>query len=134
LKRYLLDTNICIYFLNGKFNLDKKIKEIGGLKECLISEITMTELKFGAANSKRIKENTKVVKQLADTVTILPIYNCLDIYASEKARLRKAGNPVDEFDLLIGASAVANKLILVTKNTKDFARIKGIKLEDWTIS
>lgn len=94
----------------------------------------MTELKFGAANSKRIKENTKVVKQLADTLTILPIYNCLDIYASEKARLRKAGNPVDEFDLLIGASAVANKLILVTKNTKDFARIKGIKLEDWTIS
>jgi tRNA(fMet)-specific endonuclease VapC len=54
------------------------------------------------------------------------------LYAKEKARLRKAGTPIDDFDLLIGATAVTHKLIMVTNNTKHFKRINGIKLEDWT--
>ena len=51
--------------------------------------------------------------------------------ANEKARLRKAGTPVDDFDLLIGATAVANKMILVTNNFKHFDRIDGIDLINW---
>jgi len=55
----------------------------------------------------------------------------LDSYAQEKARLRKQGTPLDDFDLLIGASAVANNLILVTNNVKHFERIEGITIENW---
>jgi tRNA(fMet)-specific endonuclease VapC len=55
------------------------------------------------------------------------------LFASEKARLRKIGEPIDNFDLLIGATAVHHGLTLVTNNTKHFQRIQGIQLQDWTI-
>ncbi len=55
-------------------------------------------------------------------------------YAIEKVRLRKQGTPVDDdFDLLIGATALENQLILVTENTKDFHRLEGIQLENWIV-
>lgn len=63
----------------------------------------------------------------------MPIYPALDIYASEKARLQKSGKVIDDFDLLIGASAVSFDLIMVTNNTNHFNRIKNLRFEDWTI-
>ena len=63
---------------------------------------------------------------------IIPIFGALDFYAKEKARLRKLGTPIDDFDLLIGATAVTNELIIVTNNTKHFTRIDLIEIEDWT--
>jgi tRNA(fMet)-specific endonuclease VapC len=54
------------------------------------------------------------------------------LYAKVKARLRKAGTPIDEFDLLIGVTSITHNLILVTNNTEHFKRIDGIALEDWT--
>ena len=60
------------------------------------------------------------------------IYNSLDIYAKEKARLRKAGMVIDDFDLLIGSTAIAHKITLVTNNSAHFKRLKGIEMEDWT--
>jgi tRNA(fMet)-specific endonuclease VapC len=55
------------------------------------------------------------------------------VYAREKARLRKKGLPLDDFDFLIGATAIANKLTLVTRNVNDFNRLEGIKIENWAI-
>lgn len=65
---------------------------------------------------------------------ILPIFSCLDIYAAEKARLRKKGTPLNDFDLLIGATAIFNKLILVTNNERHLERMRGISIENWTKS
>ena len=66
-------------------------------------------------------------------VKVVPIFHSLNMYAKEKSRLRKAGTPVDEFDILIGVTSVThNLLIMVTNNTDHFTRIKGIVLEDWT--
>lgn len=65
-------------------------------------------------------------------VQILPIFHSLDLYASEKARLRKAGIPIDDFELLTGVTSVTYKLIMVTNNSDHFKRIKGINLEDRT--
>lgn len=65
-------------------------------------------------------------------VQILPIFGSLDVYANEKARLRKVGKSIDDFDLLIGASAIANDLVLVTNNIKHFDRLNDVKIEDWT--
>lgn len=62
----------------------------------------------------------------------MPIFSALDIYAQEKARLKTKGKIVDEFDLLIGSTAVFNNYVLVTHNVKDFERIKDIRIEDWT--
>lgn len=133
MNRYLLDTNICIYLLKGLYDLDKKI-ESAGIDNCYVSEITVAELKYGVENSNRPDKNRKVLEEFQDRFSIIPIFSCLDIYAKEKARLRKSGNILDDFDLLIGASAVFNELVLVTKNTSDFSRIIGVSLEDWTIT
>ena len=130
MKKYLLDTNICIYFLKGLFNLDKEIEK-AGLSNCYVSEITIAELKFGAENSEHQEKNRKTVDLFLSKFTIIPIFNSLDVYAKEKTRLRKKRLPLDDFDLLIGATAISNNLTLVTRNLTDFERLKGIDLENW---
>lgn len=128
---YLLDTSICIFFLRGKMNLDKTMKEIGR-ENCYISEITVFELRYGAENSNDILKSHNAVNDFINGISIIPIYGCIKNYAKEKVRLRKIGKPIhDEFDLLIGVTAVENNLTLVTDNTKDFQNIKDIKIENW---
>ncbi len=111
--------------------MDAKFRSIG-LHRCFISEITVAELKFGAEKSQKIQHNRKVTSTFIEQMNVLPIYSGLDIYAKEKARLQKLGSPVDDFDLLIGSTAISNKLILVTNNTRHFERMKGIDLENWS--
>lgn len=131
--QYLLDTNICVFLLRGQYDMDKKIDEVG-LENCHISEITMAELKYGAelGRKKGIKQRAQGLDSFLSSIQILPISNAIDLYASEKARLRLAGTPADDdFDLLIGCTAIANDLIMVTENIKDFKNFSNIKLENW---
>lgn len=130
MKQYLLDTNICIYLFKDLFGLAEKIEAIGTNK-FFISEITIAELKFGAENSDFPERNAEKINQLQQRFTVVPIFNSLDVYAREKARLRKAGRILDDFDLLIGSTAIFNNLTLVTRNVSDFARLTGIEIENW---
>jgi len=130
LKKYLLDTNICIYFLGNEYNIKGKIEK-AGLENCLVSEVTIAELKFGAENSQNKEKNRRTIDGFAKKFSIIPIYNSLDIYAREKARLRKKGQPLDDFDLLIGATAISNNFILVTRNVSDFDRMNEIEIKNW---
>lgn len=129
--KYLLDTNICVFFLRGKLNLVDIIKE-KGRENCYISEITIVELSYGAENILNPKKSHKSVDAFLNGLSIVPIFGGIKRYAKEKVRLRKIGKRMhDEFDLLIGVTAIENKLILVTDNTKDFERLDGIKMENW---
>jgi tRNA(fMet)-specific endonuclease VapC len=129
--QYLLDTSTCVFFLRGKFNLDEIIKK-AGLENCFISEITVLELRYGAENSDNPAKSHKAVDAFVSGLSIIPIYGSIKRYAKEKVRLRKTGKPMnDEFDLLIGVTAIDHKLTLVTDNMKDFERLDGIKLENW---
>lgn len=128
---YLLDTNICIYFLKGRYGLVEKIERIG-FENLFISEITVAELKYGVEKSTHPDKNRPVINELIDRFKQLPIYGALDVYAKEKARLKKAGNIVDDLDLLIGATAIQNNMVLVTNNEKHFDRLQNIKVENWT--
>lgn len=129
--RYLLDTNTCVFFLRGRLNLDDIIKE-KGRENCYISEITVVELLYGAENSDNPSQSHKAVDKFINGLTIIPIFGSIKLYAKEKVRLRKIGKAMhDEFDLLIGVTAIENRLTLVTDNTKDFERLDGIKLENW---
>ena len=128
--KYLLDTNICIYFLKGQFKLEKKFESVG-LYEMAISEITVAELVFGAENSQNPSHNLETVEKFSEKITILPLIEAVKIYGKEKSRLRKEGKMISDFDLLIGATAITNDLVMVTRNVKEFKRIKGIKLENW---
>jgi tRNA(fMet)-specific endonuclease VapC len=129
--KYLLDTDISVFCLRGKYNINQKLKEIIGYDNCFISEITLAELKYGAELSERVEENLHSINEFANKIGILPIFNSLDLYAKEKARLKKSGNLIDDFDLLIGCSSIKNNLILVTNNTNHFERIENIKIENW---
>ena len=130
--KYLLDTNICIHFFRGKFNLYGKFQEIG-IEDCVISEITLAELVFGAENSSNPRKNFDLIESFSDQVMILPIINAIYLYGKEKARLRKAGTMISDLDLFIGCTAIENDLIMVTENESVFERIFGIKLENWVV-
>lgn len=130
MKKYLLDTDICIYYIKGRYNLNKKFEAVGE-ENCYISEITLAELKFGVENTSNPSKNKKVLDNFLSGVQILPIFNAIDLYAKEKARLKKLGTLIDDFDLLIGATAVANGLVMVTNNVSHFEKIAGIEVENW---
>lgn len=120
-----------MFFLRGKMDLDKTMKE-KGRENCYISEVTVLELRFGAENSDDAVKSHKAVDDFISGLSIIPIYSCVKRYAKEKVRLRKSGKPIhDEFDLLIGVTSVENKLTLVTDNVKHFQNIEDIKIENW---
>jgi tRNA(fMet)-specific endonuclease VapC len=130
---YLLDTNICIFYLRGKYDIDQLIDKVGW-ENCYISEITELELKMGIELSMQRDgiDRSRQLNQFLSDIKILPIYGAIDIAASEKIRLRLAGTPCDDnFDLLIACSAIANNMVCVTDNTKDFHRFRNIRLENW---
>ncbi len=131
MKKYLIDTNTCIFFIKGNYDLKKKFEKVN-LDNCFISEITLAELKFGVENSERKEKNQIALDNFVTGIKVVPIFHSLNLYAKEKARLRKAGTPIDDFDILIGVTSVTHNLIMVTNNTREFIRIKGINLEDWT--
>lgn len=128
---YLLDTNIVVFLLRGKFSIDAKIASVGE-ENCFISEITIAELKYGAKKSLRPSYQMQLVTDFADLLTVLPILPVLDLYAQERVRLEALGTPIDNFDLLIGVTAVRHGLKLVTNNSKHFTRIENVNWVDWT--
>lgn len=128
--KYLLDSNICIHFFRGNFGVLDKLKEVG-IENCMISEVTLAELVFGAEKSNNPEKNHKLIEKFVSQLTILPIFEAIPYYGKEKVRLQKAGNMISDFDLLIGCTALGNNLIMVTENTKEFERIDKIRLENW---
>ena len=128
--KYLLDTDICIFFLQGKHKIKDKIKNVG-IENCYISEITIAELKYGAENSTNREKHAIEVEKMEELFTVLPIYSSLDEFAKEKSRLRKEGVLIPDFDLLIGVTSTTNDLIMVTNNVKHLQRINIIRIENW---
>lgn len=128
---YLLDTSTCVFFLRGQLNLDQKLKE-KGRENFYVSEITILELYYGAENSDKPDKSYRAVADFLSGLKIIPIYSSMKRYAKEKVRLRRIGKPMnDEFDLLIGVSAVENRLKLVTDNVNDFRDLEGLEIENW---
>ena len=132
MKKYLIDTNISIFYIKGKYDLYKKFETVE-VSNCFISEITLVELKFGIENSEYPEKNKKALDDFLTGIKVIPIFNSLDFYAKEKTRLRTLGTLIDDFDLLIDATAVVNRLVMVTNSINHFKRIKNIDIEDWTI-
>ena len=130
---YLLDTNIVVFLLKNKVEVVNRIRETG-LKNCYISEITIAELKYGATKSPRAEHHHKILSEFLSTIQVIPIIDLLDDYAVERVRLEKLGIRIDDFDLLIGITAVVNRFTMITNNVKHLGRIKNIKIEDWSLS
>ncbi len=126
----LLDTCACIEILKGNMNVYRIVKSLSNSQR-LVSEITVAELMFGVELSKRKFFEQQKVNDFLNDFSILPISNSIRRFAKEKARLQKEGTPIEDFDLLIGVSAVENNLMLVTDNIKHMSRINDILIENW---
>ena len=129
---YLLDTDICIFYLKGQYGLKQKIRE-AGTQHCFLSEITVLELIYGAARSPRYQQHMEEVAKMRQLFEVIPISTAFNLFAREKARLVQTGTAIPDFDLLIGATAVAGNLIMVTNNEKHMNRIENISIENWTL-
>ncbi len=129
---YLLDTNTCIYFLNR--SSEKIISKMKSLSPSNIklSSITVAELFFGAEKSKAQKKNWATVQSFIGHFERIPFdEKCGLHYAKIRTPLERSGSPIGPMDLLIASTTLANGLILVTNNVKEFKRIKGLNLENW---
>jgi len=107
-----------------------------GTLQCCISVISMHELYYGAYLAKERKEEyfekeLQKIRKLTERFTILPLDTHGEIYGRIKYTLRKIGKPVDEFDMVIAAHALAEGLTVVTDNIKHFENMPDVKVENW---
>jgi tRNA(fMet)-specific endonuclease VapC len=129
---YLLDTDTIIYSIKGDAAVQKNVMRHFN-DPMKISVITLMELYYGAYKSKKVFSNLAKVKTLAQSFEIVQIgLESVEIFGMFKAQLEIEGSRLDDFDLIIAASALSNNLTLVTNNEKHFQRIEGLKLTNWT--
>ncbi len=128
MKKYLIDSDILIYFLKGKQEVVQKLAQIP-IDNLYISRINYTELIYGAYNSSKINQNLKVIEPFLENFKILEFTQASSlIFAKEKAKLKKNGNIIADMDLMIASIAIANDCILISNNIKHFDRIQNLEL------
>ena len=98
---------------------------------CFISEITLAELYFGLAKSENKKKKLEDIKQVQGLFKVLPAFSSFREYGEIRYNLEHKGMRIDQFDLLIGATAVHYGMTLVTSNEKHFERIESLAIENW---
>ncbi len=133
--KYLLDTNICIYIIKKK--PEKVIERFLEYKpgDIVISSITAAELNYGVEKSGKPDVNTVALKEFLQPLIALDYtQDDAETYGKIRAGLERKGTPIGAMDLLIASQSLSRGLILVTNNEKEFKRVKGIRIENWTKS
>ena len=123
-RRYLLDTNVLIDMFKGNRRVQENIF-CAEFHNCFVSELYVGAFKGG--RPKQLAEVGFVLKRFH----ILPVSGAIEQYAKLRVHLERKGIPVDDYDLLVAATAQTEKLVLVTHNLKHFERIEDLQLEDW---
>ncbi|TAN41836.1 MAG: type II toxin-antitoxin system VapC family toxin [Nitrospirae bacterium] len=132
--KFMLDTNICIYLIKEKPAAVLRHFNRYHAGNIGISSITLAELEYGVAKSLHVQKNQAALHQF-----ILPLEiavfkeNASKTYGIIRAELEKNGTPIGSMDMLIAAHALTLGVTLVTNNTKEFQRIKRLKVSDWTV-
>ena len=131
--KYMLDTNICIYAIKHKPpEVIKKFLEHNPDDMC-ISSITYGELMHGVEKSQAVDRNRIAIALFLSPISILPFDNyAAEEYGKVRTDLERRGTPIGPMDMLIAGHARSEGLILVTNNTREFFRVEGLKVEDWT--
>lgn len=131
--KYMLDTNICIFAIKHKpESLVNRIEQcIPG--ELCISSITFAELLHGVEKSQAVERNRLALLLFLSKITILDFDSeAADKYGKLRADLERKGTPIGPMDMLIAGHAKSEQLIVVTNNTREFKRISGLEIQDWT--
>ncbi len=130
--KFLLDTDTCIYALKQKpvvlgHLLDKAPVDVA------VSAISEAEIRTGAAKSSSPTRTLRAVENFLRPIAIVDFTSDDAVsYARIRARLERAGKPIGPLDTLIAAQAVSRKLVLVSNNEREFKRVPGLELENWS--
>ena len=128
---YVLDTDTCIYWLKGEGKIRRKIERVGP-ENLKVTIITLAEMRYGAYNSQRVKENLKNINNFLRKVRVLPLdQDAADKFGKTKVDLRRKGQMIDDFDILISSITLNHGAVLVTNNIEHFRRIAGLNYENW---
>lgn len=133
--KYLLDTNTVSYFLRGyEPKLVQRMQRVLDAETAAISVVTRAELRYGQALMVAGDKRKRSIDLLLGQISALPwTAAAADIYGEIKSRNKAQGTPNGDMDTLIAAHALAEKLILVTHNTRHFENVPGLKLQDWLL-
>lgn len=127
---YLLDTDTCVEILRGNEQVIRRRR--GVYQEVVTTEITASELYFGAAKSREPSRNKQVVDDFLKTLKVMPIgRRGAQFFGGFKARLQADGNLIPDADLWIASISRALRLTVVTGNAKHLGRVPGVVVEDW---
>ncbi len=132
---WLLDTNICIYLINRKPGHEAVLQHLEGRRygQILISTITLAELHFGIAKSAQRSRNEEKVVSFLQRFEIIDFDgNAAAVYGILRTELEKSGKAMGPLDTLIAAHALASRSTLVTDNLREFRRVRGLKMVNWT--
>lgn len=130
--RYMLDTNICIYVIKHKpEKVFDELKKHDPAEMC-ISSITYAELAHGVEKSAAVEKNRLALSLLLANIEILDFnVDAANCYGKIRADLEKKGTPIGPLDMMIAGHAQSLDYTVVTNNVKEFARIGGLKIENW---
>ncbi len=129
----MLDTNVCVDLLRGSApHLSERLQQCQ-IGEVAISAITLAELQHGVFKSSNPQRNSEAVIGLCIPLKILPFDTvAAETYGQVRATLERAGTPIGPLDTLIAAHAQATGCTLVTNNEREFRRVTGLAVENWT--
>ncbi len=130
--RYLIDTNIWSALIRRAS--PALLERFGNLQfsQVFLSPIVLGELQVGYYKGDRTPKRWQVIEHISANAQLLPLDGGVSAaYAQLRAELEQAGTPIGPNDTWIAAEALHHKLVLVTDNTREFARVKGLKLENW---
>ena len=130
---YLLDTNICIYIIKKKpAEVFEKLKKVM-LGDVGISSISLAELQYGIEKSSNPEKNREALEIFLTPIEIVDYgYEASVDYGKIRAELERKGTPIGPLDMLIASHARSLDLVLVTNNVKEFERIPGLRIENWS--
>lgn len=134
-KTYMLDTNICSFIMREQPEAVIKRLEQAVLRNhrIVVSAITYAEMRFGAVGKKASPRHAQLVDAFCTRLDAVLAWDraAVDATTEIKAMLAMAGTPIGSNDTAIAGHAIAAGAVLVTNNTREFARVLGLKLEDW---
>lgn len=130
--KYLLDTDTCIYALKqNRAVLGELLMK--SRDDVAVSVISEAELRTGAAKSASPAKTLRLVENFLAPLTIVEFTSeDAAIYAQIRAKLERAGTPIGPLDTIIASQAVARNLTLVSNNEREFRRVPGLRVENWT--
>ncbi len=129
---YLLDTNTCINYLNGRSEKIRQKLEALLPEDIVLCSIVKAELFYGAAKSAKPDKNLEKINQFAVRFVSLSFDDeAAEAYGRIRARLERIGALIGPNDLMLAAIGISNVATIVTHNTRELSRVEGLMLEDW---